>query len=146
MTLIPLLLRAVAAHHGDSFNLALLSVDVLSAGLGRTTMRIGAVGKHRHDPGFRIPGLVSTSAAERLVGGPATAATRSSPNNVRYWFISYRCFGIGDRQEYRPKLSLVGDTRRSVKYTRGNDYSQPLGRGPSIGAYFAADIVSSNQS
>jgi len=53
VTLIPLLLRAVAAHHGDSFNLALLPVDVLIAGLGLTTMRIGAVGQHRHDPGFQ---------------------------------------------------------------------------------------------
>lgn len=53
VTLVPLLLRAIAAHPGDSFNVAVLPVDVLIAGLGLTTMRIGAVGKHRHDPGFQ---------------------------------------------------------------------------------------------
>jgi uncharacterized membrane protein len=53
VSLVPLLLRAIAAHPGDSFSVALLPVDVLIAGLGIATMRIGAVGKHRYDPGFQ---------------------------------------------------------------------------------------------
>jgi len=53
VSLVPLLLRAIAAHPGDSFNVALLPVDVLMAGLGLTTMRIAAVSNHHHDPGFQ---------------------------------------------------------------------------------------------
>ena len=53
VTLIPLLLRAIAAHPGDSFNVALLPVAVLIAGLGLAAMRIGAVSRHRHDAGFQ---------------------------------------------------------------------------------------------
>ena len=53
VTLIPLLLRAIAAHPGDSFDVALLPVDILIAGLGIAAMRIAAVSKHRHDPGFQ---------------------------------------------------------------------------------------------
>lgn len=53
VTLVPLLLRAIAAHPADSFSVALLPLDVLVAGLGLTTMRIGAVSTHRHDPGFQ---------------------------------------------------------------------------------------------
>ena len=53
VTLVPLLLRAIAAHPGDSFNVALLPVDVLIAGLGLAVMRVRAVSKHRHDPGFQ---------------------------------------------------------------------------------------------
>ena len=53
VSLVPLLLRAIAAHPGDSFNVSLLPVDVLLAGLGLAAVRIGAVGKHRHDPGFQ---------------------------------------------------------------------------------------------
>ncbi|HUN26902.1 MAG TPA: TMEM175 family protein [Steroidobacteraceae bacterium] len=54
VSLVPLLLRAIAAHPRDGFNVALLPVDVLIAGLGLAAMRIAAVGQHRHDPGFQI--------------------------------------------------------------------------------------------
>jgi len=53
VTLVPLLLRAIAAHPGDSFNVALLPVDVLIAGLGLASMRVSGASKHRHDPGFQ---------------------------------------------------------------------------------------------
>jgi len=53
VSLVPLLLRAIAAHPDDSFDMALLPVDVLIAGLGLTIMRIGAAVSHRHDPGFQ---------------------------------------------------------------------------------------------
>jgi uncharacterized membrane protein len=51
-TLVPLLLRAIAVHPGDGFNVALLPLDVLVAGLGLAVMRVRAVRKHHDDPGF----------------------------------------------------------------------------------------------
>jgi TMEM175 potassium channel family protein len=52
VTLVPLLLRAIAAHPGDSFDVALLPVDVLIAGLGLAAMRVRAAREHHGDPGF----------------------------------------------------------------------------------------------
>jgi uncharacterized membrane protein len=53
VSLLPLLLRATAAHPRDSFDIALLPLDVLVAGLGLAAMRAVAKRKHSNDPDFQ---------------------------------------------------------------------------------------------
>jgi uncharacterized membrane protein len=53
VSLLPLLLRAAAAHPRDSFDIALLPLDVLVAGLGLSAMRVVATRKYSSDPDFQ---------------------------------------------------------------------------------------------
>jgi uncharacterized membrane protein len=53
VSLLPLLLRATVAHPRDSFDVALLPLDVLVAGLGLAAMRVVARRKQSSDPDFQ---------------------------------------------------------------------------------------------